>query len=218
MKCPKTWWLMFNEICLVEIWRAHQTERSGFGKTPGSSPRLLVQGWGQKGASLSPRRICRGSCGKWCCRRKRDRRQEHWKGGWGGPICVAGKGGWISINWGTCDKTGVGGDKPGDLWECGEDGIRESSWKEVGWIFDESQTQMLSGTLRGKRHMRDSYRNKPCWGCGCIRRWEESPTAMESRPWRPWPHSTLTCTRGGYFVPSVSPGSENTYSFRSRNI
>ena len=149
---------------------------------------------------------------------ERDRRQEHWNGGWGGPICVAGKGGWISINWGTCDKTGLGGDKPGDLWECGEDGIRESSWKEVGWIFDESQTQMLSGTLRGKRHMRDSYRNKPCWGCGCIRRWEESPTAVESRPWRPWPHSSLTCTRGGYCVPLVSPGSENTYSFRSRNI
>ena len=29
-------------------------------------------------------------------------------------------------------------------------------------MSDESQTQMLSGRLRDKRNIRDSYRNRPC--------------------------------------------------------
>lgn len=40
---------MINELCLLEIRRAHQTERSASGESPGSSQRLLVQAWGQKG-------------------------------------------------------------------------------------------------------------------------------------------------------------------------
>lgn len=42
---------------------------------------------------------------------------------------------------------------------------RTESEKAVGRRLDESdesQTQMLSGRLRDNRHMRDSYRNKPC--------------------------------------------------------
>lgn len=42
---------MINELCLEEIGRARWAERSACGKSPGSSERLLVQGWGQGGAS-----------------------------------------------------------------------------------------------------------------------------------------------------------------------
>ena len=86
-------------------------------------------------------------------------------------------------------------------------------------MSDESQTQMLSGRLRDKRNIRDSYRNRPCWGCGCLnRRWEESrPDSSVEQALAAVTSHEPDLDRWGYFTSLVSPRSEDMYSFHSRN-
>ena len=86
-------------------------------------------------------------------------------------------------------------------------------------MSDESQTQMLSGRLRDKRNMRDSYRNRPYWGCGCLnRRWEEShPDSSVEQALAAVTSHEPDLDWWGYFTSLVSPRSEDMYSFHSRN-
>ena len=86
-------------------------------------------------------------------------------------------------------------------------------------MSDESQTQMLSGRLRDKRNIRDSYRNRPCWGCGCLhRRWEESrPDSSVEQALAAVTSHEPDLDRWGYFTSLISPCSEDMYSFHSRN-